>query len=72
MEKLLYQEKNIGSARKIMMGICAAIFLLVGVVILIASSQIGEYFWCKDGINSDWIFMPDLCCLLCGCNYSNE
>lgn len=43
MEKLLYQEKNIGSARKIMMGICAAIFLLVGVVILFASSQVGEY-----------------------------
>ena len=42
MEKLLYEEKNIGSARKIMIGICAGIFLLIGILIFWFDAQIPD------------------------------
>ena len=42
MEKLLYEEKNIGSARKIVIGICAGIFLLIGILIFCFDAQIPD------------------------------
>lgn len=42
MEKLLYEEKNIGSARKIVIGVCAGIFLLIGILIFCFDAQIPD------------------------------
>lgn len=43
MEKLLYEERNISSGRKIMMGVCGAIFLFIGILVFAANSQIPDF-----------------------------